>query len=220
MYRLYNLSGNEITEYNKLCNMFDKAAQDGVSEVYYPINYKFTIEQYNKLLDLLYNVDSRYFWLENIRYTVATNKLHITYQYAIDYTQIENTYDTYLSIYKDACTKTVNMTDFYALKYFKETILKNCTYASDERLDTTAVGCIIAGKANCQGYAKALMYFCEQRNIPCEYVFGKYKRIEHIWNKVYIDDTWYYIDMTQNTYTLSKLNALDNAYIIYDNVLR
>lgn len=59
-------------------------------------------------------------------------------------------------------------------------------------------------KGICEGYATLFYELCRMNNIKCEIVIGKVKKEKngktryfgHAWNKVYINEQWYYLDAT------------------------
>ena len=56
----------------------------------------------------------------------------------------------------------------------------------------TAYGALIEGKAICSGYADALAIFLDRLDVPN----FKISEEEHIWNMVYINNSWLHIDVT------------------------
>ena len=57
------------------------------------------------------------------------------------------------------------------------------------------------GRGVCQSYATLFQKFCDQLEIPCQFVLGtrNNRGLEsHAWNKVQLDEIWYNIDLTWN----------------------
>jgi len=52
---------------------------------------------------------------------------------------------------------------------------------------------IACGK--CTAFASAFQYLCERAGIPCVRVIGE----NHVWNAVYVDGKWRYVDVSLNT---------------------
>lgn len=59
-----------------------------------------------------------------------------------------------------------------------------------------AYSLIVEGKAVCEGYSLAYLYFMKRLGIPCSTVPSDEMR--HMWNQVQIDGTWYHVDVTQD----------------------
>lgn len=58
-------------------------------------------------------------------------------------------------------------------------------------------GALAGKKAICDGYAKAFQYLMSLKGIPCIYFQGESGNgTPHAWNAVYIEDGWYYVDVT------------------------
>lgn len=94
----------------------------------------------------------------------------------------------------------VNLPDFEKLKYFHDEIILRCNYDETAEDKYSAYGCLIEGKAVCEGYAKAFKFLCDKAGIPCIDVIGTVNDngvIEsHMWNMVKINQEWYHIDVT------------------------
>ena len=85
----------------------------------------------------------------------------------------------------------------------------------------TAYGALIQGKAICSGYADAMALFLARFNIP------NYKIASgtHVWNAVYINNTWLHLDLTWDDPVSKKGNILDiilvnNMIVILNNYER
>ncbi|MBE6070359.1 MAG: transglutaminase domain-containing protein [Clostridium butyricum] len=59
-------------------------------------------------------------------------------------------------------------------------------------------------KTVCQGYSMSAYKMMKYAGLECEIVEGKLKGEEHLWNKVKVNDIWYYIDITNNDTTKSN----------------
>ena len=60
-----------------------------------------------------------------------------------------------------------------------------------------AVGALLDGQANCQGFADALYLLCGLCGIPCEYRIGRGTRQLHVWSAVCIGETWREVDASK-----------------------
>lgn len=82
-------------------------------------------------------------------------------------------------------------------------IASNAKY--DESLQkTSCYSNVIEGTSTCNGYTRAFHAVCCYSGIRCENVRGYVDDKLHIWNKVFIDNTWKYIDVTWNSMSHSS----------------
>lgn len=54
---------------------------------------------------------------------------------------------------------------------------------------------LVNKKGICYDTASLFAAMCRSQNIPCDIVRGYYKGVAHAWNKVYITNKWYQIDV-------------------------
>ena len=66
-----------------------------------------------------------------------------------------------------------------------------------------AIGALLNGRADCDGYADAMVLCCGLAGIPCRYMHGSSRKTDlpssegnHLWNLVCIDGTWLICDVT------------------------
>ena len=89
--------------------------------------------------------------------------------------------------------------DYYLVSYISNYIINNCKYTDDigEAYSSTAYGCLVEGKANCEGYAKAFNLLASQIGLRSVLITGTTDTDEnHAWNQVCIGVDWYNIDVT------------------------
>lgn len=61
-------------------------------------------------------------------------------------------------------------------------------------------GALVGKEAICDGYAKAFQYLMAIKGIRCIYFQGEGSSgTPHAWNAVFIEDSWYYVDVTWDT---------------------
>ncbi|MBR6337653.1 MAG: hypothetical protein IKR76_07980 [Ruminococcus sp.] len=111
-----------------------------------------------------------------------------------------------------------DMSDADKVRYFHDYIIKHCDYTSDGgKSSYTAYGCLVEGKAVCEGYAMAMDYLCEKAGIYSLLVSGEStsssgETLTHIWNKIQIDGKWYNFDVTWD----DPVSAFGADYVRYD----
>lgn len=96
-------------------------------------------------------------------------------------------------------------TDYEKVRYINNYLVDHCEYVPEavENPDDytrafTTFGCLIEGKAVCEGYANSVQLLCEMLNIPCMKVTGTAYGGDHIWNAVYLNNKWWMLDVTFN----------------------
>lgn len=118
----------------------------------------------------------------------------------------------------DGCDAT---NDYEVVKYLHDSIVKACEYNFDGENMLSAYGCLVDGKAICEGYSKAFILLCSQYGIECMPVVGNCfsetgESEPHMWNLVKIDEKWYHIDLTWDDPVIkTEDNSLDD-YICYE----
>lgn len=94
---------------------------------------------------------------------------------------------------------TDDMDDYEKLLLFHDEIVSFCSYSLDNENSRSAYGCLVEGKASCEGYSKALLELCDAAGIDCVVVtgtaFSNSRQVKHMWNKVRVSGRWYNIDL-------------------------
>ena len=62
----------------------------------------------------------------------------------------------------------------------------------------TAVGALLDGRANCQGFADAFYLLGTMAGYEVRYQFGQGGNELHVWNVIELDEQWYNVDVTYN----------------------
>ena len=92
-------------------------------------------------------------------------------------------------------------------RYFYDTLCARVTY--DYRDDGSgekdcAVGALLNGRADCDGYSDAMLLCCSLSGIPCRLIHGRALQAmqpgsgesSHLWNLVYVAGSWLICDVT------------------------
>lgn len=118
-------------------------------------------------------------------------------------------------------------TQFEKALFFHDYIINNCVYESAENAHS-AYGCLIDGKAVCEGYAKAFNLLCSEAGIEAIGIggmaFTKLGTESHMWSKVCLDGVWTNIDITWDDNNGANANCaiynyfgLTDSEIAYDH---
>lgn len=95
----------------------------------------------------------------------------------------------------------IDNTEYDKLKYENK---EDTTYKSN-----TAYGVLLEGYGTCNGYADAMSIFLDKMNI----INYKISNNEHIWNLVFLDGSWYHLDLTWDD-PISDTNINRDTYFL------
>lgn len=116
--------------------------------------------------------------------------------------------------------------DYEKLKYVHDWIVNNTVYTNnDADYIREADGPIVYGKAVCEGYSKAFMYFAQSMGFECVCVAGKGyssgKGEDHMWNLVKLGGQWYNVDVTWDDPVMSNGSQTlrYNYFLISDSAI-
>ena len=142
--------------------------------------------------------------LSDIQYYAGWRILHMYYNGQAEQlpARERQTLDIALIIVQNA-----SGTDLEKERYIYDALCQRITYESVDSVtgdNDCAIGALVNGRADCDGYADAMMLCCNLAGIPCRYMYGKSlkfpaagaKDISHMWNLVYINKQWYMTDVT------------------------
>lgn len=173
----------------------------GVSEGNLEISLPYEIDgdMYSKLYCLLEKQEGELFYVDSTYYTAM--KLREAKIILRD--ENENQYDEMSKRLDDKADEILSgipygADDFETALYIHDYIVENCVYEIDEEgYNATAYGCIVEGKAHCEGYAKAFGYLSRKAGLECVTVTGITDEGEnHAWNQIEISGKWYNLDVT------------------------
>ena len=83
-------------------------------------------------------------------------------------------------------------------KTFNDYICGNTQYDVNAALANTAYGCLVSGRALCEGYSRAFKLLCNKAGIECDLISGISQGEGHMWNTVNIDGIHSFVDVTWN----------------------
>lgn len=104
---------------------------------------------------------------------------------------------------KKSIISSLSGSDYKKIKEIHNYLVKNIEYDQHHvsKETYTIYGALIDNKCVCEGYAKTFKYLANSVGIDCELVRGVATNSSgitenHVWNAVYLDNNWYYIDVT------------------------
>ena len=124
------------------------------------------------------------------------------------YTMTLQEYNTKLSQAKNRAAEIVEATKQYTSVYEKELyvhdyIINNCVYTEPtEKSNTNDIyGCLVEGKASCEGYSRSFQLIMNMLDIDNRLVTGESSEdgvnyIGHMWNYVILEGEGYFVDVT------------------------
>ena len=88
--------------------------------------------------------------------------------------------------------------DYEKELYVHDYIIDNCTYEKSDSnaLIYTSYGCLVEGKAVCEGISKAMQLLLVNCGVKCQTVTGARNTEPHMWNIVKVNGNWYHVDTT------------------------
>ncbi len=88
--------------------------------------------------------------------------------------------------------------DYEKELYIHDYIIDHCTYerSNNNALVYTSYGCLVEGKAVCEGISKAMQLLLVNCGVKCQTVTGARNTEPHMWNIVKVNGNWYHVDTT------------------------
>lgn len=163
--------------------------------------YHITYEELNNLVSSLQNKYPRYFYLISGGYVhcyINSNGYvsDVICDYKYDKAQIKRI----LSDYNTAIGKILegvnpSWSDLEKALYFNDYLASHCEY-DNTYSKYTAYDALVDNKTVCEGYSLAYVELLSRVGIPCKVVSSD--SLNHAWNMVYINNHYYYVDVTWN----------------------
>ena len=113
--------------------------------------------------------------------------------------------------------------DYEKLKYVHDWIVNNTVYTNtDVNYESEADGPVVYGKAVCEGYSKAFMYYAQSMGFECVCAIGSAGGVDHMWNMVKLNGQWYHVDVTWDDPVRSDgtQTLRDDYFLISDSEIR
>ena len=135
------------------------------------------------------------FWI-NTNFTATTMNGYVT---SVRFPMPDNAYEISRQLEDTADEIISGIPDDYdlymKLKYIYEWIIDNVEYRSGEQ-DQDIRSVFFERRSVCAGYSRAFEYLCNKIGIPCTFVSGEAKGNSHAWNLIYLDNDYYWVDVT------------------------
>ncbi|MCR4694696.1 MAG: hypothetical protein K5773_05195 [Pseudobutyrivibrio sp.] len=154
------------------------------------------------------------FWIKGYQFNTYTSGSSVLgLDFTPKYTMDQEQRDIYQAVI-DAKAKdwlsgiSKNDTDYDKAKYVFELLINNVDYNTDSLENQNILSVFLYQSTVCQGYADAAWYLLDQLGIKSTIITGQANGESHAWNLVYLDNAYYYMDVTWGN---SKYMDLDNS---------
>ncbi|MBP3261315.1 transglutaminase domain-containing protein [Pseudobutyrivibrio sp.] len=184
-----------------------KQTYDQIYDCIISFNNRITLSTKNK--DVLANAYEavmadygKLFWVNGYQYNTYTNNGEVIgLEFEPKYSMTEEQKDVYQAKIDAVATDWLSgisqsASDYDKALYVFETLIKNVDYDKDSIENQNILSVFIYKSTVCQGYADAAWYLLEQLGIKSTIITGTANNESHAWNLVYLDDAYYYMDVT------------------------
>ncbi|MBQ8488483.1 MAG: hypothetical protein IJ535_01755 [Pseudobutyrivibrio sp.] len=142
------------------------------------------------------------FWIKGYQYNTYTNNDEVVgLEFEPKYSMTEEQKDVYQAevdaVVQDWLSGiSVSASDYDKALYVFETLINNVEYDKDSVENQNILSVFLYQSTVCQGYADAAWYLLDQLGIKSTIITGTANNESHAWNLVYLDDAYYYMDVT------------------------
>ena len=202
IYRENSLYYNNLSRKNQYLYDVIKNAINNFDSFTEEIPYKYSSDEFNDVVKFIICDNPMLFYVNYDSSVMYTNDAYtkVELKYAVDKEDavimrkaLENELDKIVSQVK-------RDSDFETELAIHDYLVQNCAYLSDDAsenyLNNTAYGAIINRKSYCDGYALAFKELMNRCGLFSSTVCGNAKGLNHMWNLVFVDDNFYYVDVT------------------------
>ncbi len=142
------------------------------------------------------------FWINGYQYnTYSSSNKVVGLEFEPKYTMSQEQRDIYQSAVDAVCDEWLSgiaphASDFDKALYVFETLIEKVDYDTNSKENQNILSVFMYQATVCQGYADAAWYMLDKLGIPCTIITGNANNESHAWNLVYLDDAYYYMDVT------------------------
>lgn len=172
-----------------------------------------TLDQLRKVYSCLRNDYPEIFWISNncdvYTNTVTQKMTDCLPNYLYDNKTVVMMIGNIEKIRDTIKARVKDYDPYHKIMYVFDYIIDNTVYdslsydnymegSSDANLEFACniYGTLFKGRALCEGYSKTFQYLMNSMGIDCLYLTGVSKEQGHAWNCVYLDNSWYGMDVT------------------------
>lgn len=180
---------------------------------------KYSKEQIEKIFRSLFYDHPELYWIKN--YTIYFGKIYssIKIGYCLSKQNVKKI-DTILQNKYFTILKNIDefKTNKDKIKFIHDVFIRYGKYNNDKTQTRTniyqsIVSFLTTGNTVCAGFSYSFKYLMDKIGIPSITIYDETKRLTdkaHVWNAVFINNTWYYLDITwDNQFKNDKYFLLD-----------
>lgn len=207
----YEKQNNSYEYYYELLNVREKVLYKElyISAVSYKTNFASKADSLNeeaiqKIFKYLINDHPELYWIQSYRVTLIGEKryFHLTYAYSEE--KIKSLNEQMETIYTPLINHAKTLeTDYDKVKYIHNELIdigEYRFYDDSVRQDYQSIVSIFtSGETVCSGFTYAFKFLMDNLGIKSISIPDDTINIDetsHIWNAVYLDNKWYYLDIT------------------------
>ena len=218
-YTGYGFKALKTVEEQLLYADIDESANKLKSEDFFGRGFTET-NRVTDILELYKDDHPEVFWIDETEpyyYTQEPNGMTLQLHFKLEGEELQKARGELDAAVKEALEDApVDGTDYQKELYAHDRLIDNCIY-DDEAVEMhkqsqvrgneqNAYGALVEGKAVCEGYTRAFQILCDRLDVKCWVIqgkalnFGNDGKVNHIWNCVQLEDSWYYVDVTWDDY--------------------
>ena len=218
-YTGYGFKALKTVEEQLLYADIDESANKLKSEDFFGRGFTET-NRVTDILELYKDDHPEVFWIDETEpyyYTQEPNGMTLQLHFKLEGEELQKARGELDAAVKEALEDApVDGTDYQKELYAHDRLIDNCIY-DDEAVEMhkqsqvrgneqNAYGALVEGKAVCEGYTRAFQILCDRLDVKCWVIqgkalnFGDDGKVNHIWNCVQLEDSWYYVDVTWDDY--------------------
>ena len=166
------------------------------------------VHPYNSFDSIIFNFDDRVIQIE-IKHTYSKE-------------EVKNISDRVDKIIQENITDSMTIKDKikslhdYIINHTEYDVLKTKNIEDTTYKSNTAYGVLFQGFGICSGYSDTMKIFLDKLNV----INYKVSNDQHIWNLVYLDGTWYHLDLTWDDPVSDKNITRDSYFMINTKKLK
>lgn len=164
-----------------------------------PLPYEISGDTYSKIYCTLEKQEGQLFYIDSTYYTAEKiSEAKIIYREDVKKIPgMQSEFDS--AVEKGLSGVTLSAGEYDAVMRIHDYLIRSCKYVEESQngYSSTAYGCLVDKKANCEGYAKAFSVLASKAGLKNVLVTGVTDKGEnHAWNQVCVNGMWYNIDVT------------------------
>ena len=155
-------------------------------------------------------------------YTTNEKATAVEMPYSMDKQDYEEKLSQTRSVIDELVEKCRGLTAAEQEKLVYDHIVTNSIYDEHAPWAGTAYGCLVEGRAKCDGFSFAMKWIMEELGIPCMIIAGNPTDggIGHAWNVIKLDGQWYDLDVTADVSREEHGMVTYPAYNVSDSWIR